>query len=60
MLIAAMVGMIVLSSIGAVTALGDTLVPGRKSRLMALRQDLDPTANFLIQLRIWHPISGDN
>lgn len=50
-----LVGMILLSSIGAVTALGDTLFPA-ESLIDGIRQDLDPTANFLIQLRIWHPI----
>jgi len=49
------VGMIALSSMGAVTALGDTLFPA-ESLAEGLRQDLDPTANFLIQLRIWHPV----
>lgn len=47
--------MIVISAIGAVTALGDTLFPA-ENLLHGIRQDMDPTANFLIQLRIWHPI----
>lgn len=50
-----MVGFILLSAIGAVTALGDTLFPA-ESLIEGIRQDLDPTANFLIQLRIWHPL----
>ena len=49
------VGFIFLSAIGAVTALGDTLFPA-ESLIEGIRQDLDPTANILIQLRIWHPI----
>ncbi|MGB7341199.1 MAG: COX15/CtaA family protein [Phototrophicaceae bacterium] len=49
------IGFILLSAIGAVTALGDTLFPV-ESLIEGIRQDLDPTANFLIQLRIWHPI----
>lgn len=49
-----MTGFILLSAMGAVTALGDTLFPA-ESLIEGLRQDLDPGANFLIQLRIWHP-----
>ena len=43
-----------LSAAGAVTALGDTLFPA-ESLAEGLRQDLDPTANFLIRLRVIHP-----
>lgn len=40
---------------GAVTALGDTLFPaGTLSEGIA--QDLAPTAHFLIQLRVFHPL----
>ncbi len=49
------VGLIVLSAMGAVTALGDTLFPA-ETLLEGIQQDFDPTASFLIQLRIWHPI----
>ena len=40
---------------GAVAALGDTLYPAQ-SVLGGLAQDLSPTAHFLVQLRIAHPI----
>jgi heme A synthase len=48
------VAAVVLSAAGAVTALGDTLFPP-ESLAEGLRQDLDPTAHFLIQLRVIHP-----
>ena len=40
---------------GAITALGDTLFPAT-SLLQGLRQDLDPTGQFLVRLRIIHPL----
>jgi heme A synthase len=40
---------------GAVAALGDTLYPAQ-SVLGGLAQDLSPTAHFLVQLRIAHPL----
>lgn len=40
---------------GAITALGDTLFPAA-SLAEGLRQDMDPSQHFLIQLRIWHPL----
>ncbi|MFC1936370.1 heme A synthase [Chloroflexota bacterium] len=40
---------------GAVTALGDTLFPP-ESLIEGLRQDIDPASNFLIQLRVLHPV----
>lgn len=40
---------------GAVTALGDTLFPAASFH-EGLRQDFDPTANFMIQLRVYHPM----
>ncbi len=46
--------MAVLGMTGAVTALGDTLFPVT-SLMEGFRQDLDPTAHFLIQLRVIHP-----
>lgn len=52
-----LISIIFLSAIGAVTALGDTLFPA-ESLIEGIRQDFDPTANFLIQLRIWHPIAA--
>lgn len=51
---AAIVGMLVLGVSGAVTALGDTLYPAA-SLAEGLRQDLSPTAHFLIRLRVLHP-----
>lgn len=47
--------MLVLGMTGAVTALGDTLFPP-DSLAEGLRQDLDPTANFMIRLRLVHPV----
>lgn len=47
-------GMVVLGASGAVTALGDTLYPSA-SLVEGFAQDFDPTANFLIRLRIFHP-----
>ena len=40
---------------GAVAALGDTLYPAQ-SVLGSLAQDVSPTAHFLVQLRLAHPI----
>jgi heme A synthase len=51
----ALVAYIFLASIGAVTALGDTLFPV-ETLAEGIQQDLDPTAHFLIDLRIYHPI----
>lgn len=45
---------LLLSAAGAVTALGDTLFPA-ESLAAGIQQDLDPTAHFLIQLRVIHP-----
>lgn len=51
----ALAGTVVVGMTGAVTALGDTLFPAR-SLEEGLRQDLSPTAHFLVRLRIWHPV----
>ncbi|MEJ5171735.1 MAG: COX15/CtaA family protein, partial [Fimbriimonadales bacterium] len=48
-------GMLLLGVSGAVTALGDTLFPAR-SLAEGLRQDISPTAHFLIRLRLFHPL----
>ncbi|MEO8197404.1 MAG: COX15/CtaA family protein [Thermoanaerobaculia bacterium] len=40
---------------GAIAALGDTLFPAT-SLVAGLAQDLSPTAHFLIQLRVLHPL----
>ena len=50
-----LLAMLVLGMTGAVTALGDTLFPPQ-SLAEGLRQDLDPTANFMIRLRVVHPV----
>ncbi len=50
----AVIGMILVGASGAITALGDTLFPS-VSLAEGFRQDLDSTAHFLIQLRIYHP-----
>lgn len=55
LLMIALVMTVFLSSAGAITALGDTLFPA-ESLVEGLRQDLDPLANFLIRLRVIHPI----
>jgi heme A synthase len=51
----ALLGAILLCASGAVTALGDTLFPS-ESLSEGLAQDISPTANFLIRLRVYHPI----
>ncbi|HET6763227.1 MAG TPA: COX15/CtaA family protein [Longimicrobiaceae bacterium] len=50
----ALAATVVVAVSGAVTALGDTLFPAG-SLAAGLRQDLSPTAHFLIRLRILHP-----
>lgn len=51
----ALVWVVILSASGAITALGDTLFPAQ-SLAEGLRQDADPTASFLIRLRVIHPV----
>ena len=46
---------LVLGVSGAVTALGDTLFPSA-SLAAGFKQDLQPTAHFLIRLRVLHPL----
>ena len=46
---------IIFSATGAITALGDTLFPA-ETFLSDFYKDFDPTSNFLIRLRIIHPI----
>lgn len=53
----ALVAAIVVGVTGAITALGDTLFPAQ-SLDEGLRQDLSPTAHFLIRLRVWHPVAA--
>ena len=47
--------MLVLGISGAVTALGDTLLPP-ESLEEGLRQDVDPSMHFMIRLRAIHPL----
>ena len=51
----ALVLMIVVAAAGAIVALGDTLFPAASLR-EGFAADFNPTAHFLIRLRIWHPI----
>jgi heme A synthase len=50
----ALVSAVILSAMGAVTALGDTLFPSA-TLAEGFRADLDPASSFLIQLRVIHP-----
>jgi heme A synthase len=50
-----LLALIILGSSGAINALGDTLFPVGSLR-EGIQQDFAPTAHFLVQLRIWHPI----
>jgi heme A synthase len=45
----------VLGVTGAITALGDTLFPA-ETLAQGFQQDLDPTASFLVRLRVIHPM----
>jgi heme A synthase len=51
----ALLGILFTGMSGAVTALGDTLFPA-SSLAEGLLQDVDPTAHFLVQLRVIHPL----
>jgi heme A synthase len=55
--VGALVGTLLLGVSGAITALGDTLFQS-KTLLDGLRQDLSPTAHFLVKLRVLHPVIG--
>ena len=50
-----LVGLLAVAATGAVVALGDTLFP-HASLAEGIAADLDPTAHFLIRLRIFHPL----
>jgi len=50
-----LVGILILSAAGAVTALGDTIFPAG-SLAEGIQADFSPTAHFLVRLRVWHPI----
>lgn len=49
------VAILILGVTGAITALGDTLFPVQ-SLAEGIKQDFSPTAHFLVQLRVWHPV----
>ncbi len=49
------IGLLLVAATGAVTALGDTLFPA-ESIIEGIRQDFTPGMNFLVRLRIIHPI----
>lgn len=49
------IGVLVLSVAGAVTALGDTLFPAN-SLIEGIQQDLSPASHFIVRLRVWHPV----
>jgi heme A synthase len=55
LLIGGVAGLLAISATGAITALGDTLFPAT-SLQAGFERDLSPTAHFLEQLRIVHPI----
>ena len=55
LLLVGVVLMIVLGASGAITALGDTLFPST-SLAAGMQQDFSPTANFLLRLRVFHPV----
>ncbi len=50
-----LLGTLLISATGAITALGDTLFPSH-SLAEGVSQDFSQTANFLIRRRIYHPI----
>jgi heme A synthase len=52
-----MLGLLILGVSGAITALGDTLFPSG-SLAEGIQQDFAPTAHFLVQLRVWHPVTA--
>jgi heme A synthase len=49
------IGVLVLSMAGAVTALGDTLFPA-ETLIEGIQQDLSPASHFIVRLRVWHPV----
>jgi heme A synthase len=51
----ALVGVLLVGTSGAITALGDTLFPSN-SLVEGLQADFSASAHFLIQLRVIHPI----
>jgi heme A synthase len=51
----AFLGVLIIGMTGAITALGDTLFRS-PSLAQGLQQDASPTAQFLIRLRVFHPL----
>lgn len=51
----ALLGLVITGAAGALTALGDTLFPA-SSLAEGMAQDASPTAHFLVQLRVVHPV----
>jgi heme A synthase len=54
-LLAGLLGVLLMSMAGAVTALGDSLFPAT-TLAEGIRQDFSATAHFLVRLRVWHPV----
>jgi heme A synthase len=48
-------GVLLLSMAGAVTALGDTLYPV-ENLVEGIQQDFSATSHFIVRLRVWHPV----
>ncbi|EYF04352.1 COX15/CtaA family protein [Chondromyces apiculatus] len=57
LLAAALAATLLVGVTGAIAALGDTLFTAR-TLSEGLAQDLSPTAHFLVQLRVFHPINA--
>jgi len=55
LLIASLLAMLIISAMGAVTALSDTLFPA-SSLDEGFHQDIDPSAHILVKLRVIHPV----
>lgn len=49
------IGVLLLSMAGAVTALGDTLFPV-ESLAEGIQQDFSAASHFIVRLRVWHPV----
>lgn len=50
------IGLFLVASFGAITALGDTLYPSTFSAGQSLQKSFSDSTPFLIRLRIWHPV----
>ena len=55
LLVLGLLGFLLVGATGAIAALGDTLFPST-SLAEGFRADLDPTAHFLLRLRVFHPL----